>query len=77
MTAPLLEFYSYSGAAVYLQMDDHQRMEEAVFDFGEEREWGGESDAEMLYNLLTEIWCVKILTICSYILQVCMHMFFF
>lgn len=73
VTAPSLEFYSYSGASVYLQMDDHRRMEEAVFDFGDEREWGGEIDAEMLYNLLTEIWSVRALTICSYMLQVYMH----
>lgn len=70
VNAPLLRFFKYCGLSVYLQMENHQRMEEAVFDFTLQPEWGGEEDAVMLYNLLTEIWCVRALTICSYMIQV-------
>ncbi|KAI3456958.1 hypothetical protein Pfo_013621 [Paulownia fortunei] len=70
VNAPLLNFFKYCGLSVYLQMENHRRMVEAVFDFSLQPEWDDEGDPEMLYNLLSEIWSVRALTICSYMLQV-------
>lgn len=67
--APLLRVFKYTGVSVYLQMEDHKKLTEAVFDFSLEPNWD-ENDGEMLSIVLTEIWAVEVLTICSYMLQV-------
>ncbi|XP_075482783.1 F-box protein At3g62230-like [Primulina tabacum] len=68
--APLLTTFKYYGLSTYMRMDYHKNMEEAVFDYGLQSEVADEGDGEMLYNLLLEIFSVRVLTICSYMLQV-------
>ncbi|EYU19237.1 hypothetical protein ABFS82_13G171100 [Erythranthe guttata] len=70
VSAPSLSFFQYSGLSVYLQMEYNRTMTEAIFDFSLQPTWDEEGDPEMLYNLLSEVWSVKVLTVCSYMLQV-------
>ena len=77
LNAPLLRFFKYCSVSVYLQMEHHQGTEESVFDSFLLSQLGKEVKVEMLYNLLFEIWCVRALTICCYMLQVYILLFFF
>ncbi|CAA3030032.1 F-box At3g62230-like [Olea europaea subsp. europaea] len=69
LNAPFLSFFQYSGPSVHLQIEYHPRMVEVILDFGLQTEYIEEGEGDMLYNLLTEISSVRVLTICSYMLQ--------
>ncbi|KAK9269659.1 hypothetical protein L1049_001437 [Liquidambar formosana] len=68
ITAPKLRSLVYSGALCRFNFDGPHCMREAALDFGFETEfieWG-----DLLYDILREICCVDVLTVCSYVLQV-------
>lgn len=65
--AKKLRFLKYSGPSIVFHMEYMNSMVEAVLDFGTESQIIA---GEILCNLLTDIWCVQILSVCSYMLQV-------
>ncbi|CAI9784185.1 unnamed protein product [Fraxinus pennsylvanica] len=69
LNAPFLSFFQYSGPSVQLQIEYHSTMVEAILDFGLQTAYIEEGEGDMLYNLLAEISSVRVLTICSYMLQ--------
>ncbi|KAK9269329.1 hypothetical protein L1049_001100 [Liquidambar formosana] len=66
--APMLRFLQYCGALSSFYFDGPHCMQEANLDFMVESEFAESGD--LLYYLLQEICCIRVLTVCSYMLQV-------
>ncbi|THF94081.1 hypothetical protein TEA_018415 [Camellia sinensis var. sinensis] len=65
---PKLLFFKYSGPMNGFLIDYLNALVEADLDFGFEAEFGEYGD--ILYNLLRDIGCIRVLTVCSYMLQI-------
>ncbi|KAL7186508.1 hypothetical protein ACSBR2_028283 [Camellia fascicularis] len=65
---PKLLFFKYSGPMNGFMIDYLNALEEADLDFGFEAEFGEYGD--ILYDLLRDIGCIRVLTVCSYMLQI-------
>ncbi|GMP65422.1 hypothetical protein CsSME_00026220 [Camellia sinensis var. sinensis] len=63
-----LLFFKYSGPMNGFMIDYLNALVEADLDFGFEAEFGEYGD--ILYDLLRDIGCIKVLTVCSYMLQI-------
>ncbi|XP_022735558.1 putative F-box protein At3g29830 [Durio zibethinus] len=66
--APRLQFFKYSGKVASFDLDYLCCWEEADLDFGLESSFNGTAD--LLYNLLLDLFSVTILSVCSFMLQV-------
>lgn len=73
--APNLRFFRYSGSLGRFVFDKHDFLAEAELDFALELEF--DEDGELLYELLQQLEHVKVLTVCSYLLQVLFSFEFF
>jgi hypothetical protein len=68
--APNLRFFKYSGAVGFFAVEISGKfMEVADLDFGLEFEFD-EAAGHILYQLIEHLWAIRILTVCSYMLQV-------
>ncbi|KAL5737711.1 hypothetical protein ACOSP7_030472 [Xanthoceras sorbifolium] len=68
--APNLRLFNYSGRAEQFYSEtEFISLQEAEFDFGVEPEFFSE-DGQYLYDLLEQLLSVRVLTVCSYLLQV-------
>ncbi|XP_062170572.1 putative F-box protein At3g29830 [Alnus glutinosa] len=68
--APNLRFLKYSGAVGFFEVEiNRDCMEEADLDFGLEFEFN-EALGDVLCGLLEQLYPIRILTVCSYMLQV-------
>ncbi|KAH7860161.1 hypothetical protein Vadar_010084 [Vaccinium darrowii] len=65
---PKLRIFKYSGQLVHFAIEYLDAMDEADIDFGSETEFGEYGD--LLYQLLSDIYGIRVLTVCSYMLQV-------
>ncbi|GAV68612.1 FBD domain-containing protein, partial [Cephalotus follicularis] len=65
---PKLRLFKYCGTVCEFQLENQRCMEEADLDFG--LEFSFEEVGHLLYNLLQDLFAVKTLTVCSYMLQV-------
>ncbi|XP_058220031.1 putative F-box protein At3g29830 [Rhododendron vialii] len=65
---PNLRVLKYSGLLVHFEIEYMKGLVEADFDFGFETEFGEYGD--LLYQLLGDVWSARVLTVCSYMLQV-------
>ncbi|KAI5409452.1 F-box protein At3g62230 [Lathyrus oleraceus] len=68
INAPNLKYFKYYGNVIYFQMKNSLLMEEAELDFGNEYQFP-ENDG-LIYNMVADFNHVKVLTLCSYTLQV-------
>ncbi|CAK8565528.1 unnamed protein product [Lathyrus sativus] len=68
INAPNLNYFEYYGKVIYFQMKNSLHMEEADLNLGHEYEFP-ENDG-LIYNMVADFKHVKVLTICSYTLQV-------
>ncbi|XP_052177621.1 putative F-box/LRR-repeat protein At1g56400 [Diospyros lotus] len=66
--APKLQFFKYSGRLVIFMIEYLNAMVEADLNFGFEFEFGEFGD--IICDLLRDLWSIRVLTVCSYILQV-------
>ncbi|KAL0000896.1 hypothetical protein SO802_014677 [Lithocarpus litseifolius] len=67
--APYLRFFKYSGKMAHFEIEIHRsHMEEADLDFGIEFEHYDGIGTD-LYNLLNQLYPIKVLTVCSFMLQ--------
>jgi len=68
--APNLKFLKYSGKVGFFEIEINRScMKEADLDFGFELEFD-EAAGHLLYRLIEQLYPVRILTVCSYMLQV-------
>ncbi|PSS06151.1 F-box protein [Actinidia chinensis var. chinensis] len=65
---PNLRVFKYCGPVVYFVTEYLNGIVEADLDFGIEVEFNEHGD--VLHQLLMDVWCVRILSVCSYMLQV-------
>ncbi|KAI9185944.1 hypothetical protein LWI28_012199 [Acer negundo] len=66
--APNLRFFKYSGKAARFYFQSRLTyMQEAELDFGQQSEFSGVAD--LLYDLLDQLFSVRVLTVCSFLLQ--------
>ncbi|KAI9186953.1 hypothetical protein LWI28_022657 [Acer negundo] len=66
--APNLMFFKYSGRADQFYVEEGlTSLQEAEIDFGLETEFS--ELGHLLYNLLEQLFAVRVLTVCSYLLQ--------
>ncbi|CAL0307417.1 unnamed protein product [Lupinus luteus] len=68
VVAPNLKFLKYSGMMNYFDIKACPQVEEADLDFSIEFGFGG--NGYRLYNFMEALYSVKVLTVCSYFLQV-------
>lgn len=68
VNVPNLRVFKYSGLLVHFAIEYMKGLVEADFDFGSETEFGEYGD--LLYLLLGDVWSARVLTVCSYMLQV-------
>lgn len=66
--APNLRIFKYSGTLGHFHFERQRSMVEAELDFSLEMEY--EEIGQILYELLEQLFPVKVLTVCSYLLQV-------
>ncbi|KAK4850074.1 hypothetical protein QYF36_003676 [Acer negundo] len=67
--APNLRFFKYSGKAARFYFQSRLTyMQEAELDFGQQSEFSGVAD--LLYDLLDQLFSVRVLMVCSFLLQV-------
>ncbi|GFZ04906.1 hypothetical protein Acr_17g0004780 [Actinidia rufa] len=64
---PNLRVFKYCGPVVYFVTEYLNGIVEADLDFGIEVEFNEHGD--VLHQLLVGVWCVRILSVCSYMLQ--------
>lgn len=77
VNAPHLRFFHYAGVMTFFAIELRAlAIEEAILDFS--LEYGFEGHGLFLYTLLDDLYTAKVLTLCSYSLQVFIfHHFFF
>lgn len=68
INAPNLTYFKYRGNSIYFEIENSFDLEEAYLDFRLEYESPEEDD--FIYKVITDFNHVKVLTICSYALQV-------
>ncbi|KAK4850729.1 hypothetical protein QYF36_009330 [Acer negundo] len=67
--APNLMFFKYSGRADHFYLEERlTSLQEAELDFGLETEFS--ELGHLLYDLVEQLFAVRVLTVCSYLLQV-------
>ncbi|TXG67750.1 hypothetical protein EZV62_009025 [Acer yangbiense] len=67
--APNLRFFKYSGKVARFNFESRLTyMQEAELDFGQQSEFSGVAD--LLYDLIDQLFSVRVLTVCSFLLQV-------
>ncbi|KAE9614809.1 hypothetical protein Lal_00036032 [Lupinus albus] len=71
VVAPNLKFFKYSGMMSYFDIKGCPQVEVADLDFSTEFGFGGKG--YRLYNFMEDFYSLKVLTVCSYFLQVIPH----
>lgn len=66
--AQSLQFFKYLGRLIPFTVESLRSLEEVILDFGIETEH--HEEGQLLYDLLKEIWSIKVLSVCGYALQV-------
>lgn len=61
--------FKYSGPLIAFDLLDLDSLVEADLDFGLQAEFS-DQDGEILYGLLSQVCCIRVLSVCSYMLQV-------
>ncbi|KAJ0101296.1 hypothetical protein Patl1_04271 [Pistacia atlantica] len=69
--APNLRLFKYSGTVGHFHFERQRSMVEADLDFSLETEF--EETGQTLYEILQQLFPVRVLTVCSYMLQVVPH----
>lgn len=73
--APNLVFFKYSGVMKLFEIQSSLAMEEADLYFGLDLMHG--DVAFSTYNLIQDLYLVKVLTVCTFILEVCFSLLFY